>query len=49
MVLRNISPRQGTETLFKFSINSITLLRNISPRQGTETTNAEFDEKEKDD
>ena len=37
MVLRNIAPREGTETI-SFSSNLFTiLLRNIAPREGTET------------
>ena len=36
--LRNVVPRQGTETLFLLSIRfSSKPLRNVVPRQGTET------------
>ena len=34
--MRNIAPRQGTETLTFFRFSRIQL-RNIAPRQGTET------------
>ena len=37
VTLRNIAPREGTETI-SFSSNLFTiLLRNIAPREGTET------------
>ena len=36
-LLRNISPRQGTETQLTVFLTHQFLLRNISPRQGTET------------
>ena len=35
--LRNISPRQGTETFLTSLLICSSVLRNISPRQGTET------------
>ena len=39
--LRNVVPRQGTETIYFTTINRIGLtLRNVVPRQGTETCNA---------
>ena len=38
MVLRNIAPREGTETnITAFQTSSSELLRNIAPREGTET------------
>ena len=38
MVLRNIAPREGTESLCHiFCANHSSLLRNIAPREGTET------------
>ena len=45
MVLRNVVPRQGTETCFKKNICYffIERLRNVVPRQGTETMLQEFD------
>ena len=36
-ILRNIAPRQGTETKNFCLTTSAVLLRNIAPRQGTET------------
>ena len=41
--MRNISPRQGTETLFFYPFDRISKLRNISPRQGTETSKFLFE------
>ena len=36
-VLRNVVPRQGTETVKSEFVFIRTLLRNVVPRQGTET------------
>ena len=39
MVLRNVVPRQGTETVWQNeTIGGALLLRNVVPRQGTETS-----------
>ena len=38
MVLRNVVPRQGTETDFSVTlVVNVIVLRNVVPRQGTET------------
>ena len=38
-ILRNVVPRQGTETIPPFILSGVYfLLRNVVPRQGTETT-----------
>ena len=37
MVLRNVVPRQGTETSISVMFKSNFSLRNVVPRQGTET------------
>ncbi len=39
MVLRNVVPRQGTETILLYRMFHRLLLRNVVPRQGTETLN----------
>ena len=46
MVLRNVAPRQGTETLNRAALSCKARLRNVAPRQGTETIIAVYQQRE---